>query len=129
VALSQIGKSGKDREMDQVKEKSCEARIDEQLENLEESVIHPLEHYYDGDQNGEWNNYPLAVSTYQLTKIELSWGGPSDFLEVKHEGADILSITYCFQDWFDGARRDVKEGSKVWEYCATVIQAREECGY
>jgi hypothetical protein len=115
--------------MDQVREKSCEARIDEQLENLEESVIHPLEHYYDGDQEGEWNNYPLAVSTYQLTKIELSWGGPSDFLEVKHEGADILSITYHFQDWFDGARRDVEEGSKVWEYCATVIQAREECGY
>ena len=115
--------------MDQVKEKSCEARIDEQLENLEESVIHPLEHYYDGDQNGEWNDYPLAVSTYQLTKIELSWGGPSDFLEVKHEGASIFSITYHFQDWFDGAIREVEEGSKVWEYCATVIQAREECGY
>jgi hypothetical protein len=115
--------------MDQVKEKSCEARIDEQLENLEESVIHPLEHYYDGDQEGEWNNYPLAVSTYQLTKIELSWGGPSDFLEVKHEGADIRSITYHFQDWFDGAKRDVEEGSKVWEYCATVIQSRDDCGY
>ena len=100
--------------MDQVKEKSCEARIDEQL---------------DGDQEGEWNNYPLAVSTYQLTKIELSWGGPSDFLEVKHEGLEIISITYYFQDWFDGAKREVEEGSNVWKYCATVIEARGECGY
>ena len=113
----------------ETKEARCEDRIDAQLENLEESVVHALEHYYDGDENGEWNNFPLAVSTYKLTKIELSWGGPSDFLEVKHDGADIHSVTYNFQDWFDGAHREVQEGSKVWEYCQTVIEAREEAGY
>lgn len=112
----------------ETQEKTCEARIDEQLENLEESVIQPLEHYYDGDENGEWNNYPLAVSTHKVTKIELSWGGPSDFLNVEHEGAEILSVTYHFQDWFDGATRAVSEGSNVWKYCQTVIEAREEAG-
>lgn len=114
--------------METTKQASCEARIDEQLENLEESVIHPLEHYFDGDQEGEWNNYPLAVSTHKITKIELSWGGPSDFLEVQHEGTEILSVKYYFQDWFDGAVRQVQEGSNVWKYCKTVIEAREESG-
>ena len=113
----------------ETKQATCEERIDSMLTNLEESVEEVLEHYYDGDQNGEWNNYPLAVTTRQETKIELSWGGPSDFLSVIHEGAEIYSVTYHFQDWFDGAVRSVQEGSKVWEYAQTVIEAREECGY
>jgi len=111
------------------KEATCEERIDEKLQALEEDVEQPLQHYYDGDHEGEWNNYPLAVSTRQETKIELSWGGPSDFLSVIHEGAEVISVTYHFQDWFDGAVRSVDEGSKVWEYVRTVIEAREECGY
>lgn len=113
----------------ETKEARCEDRIDSQLKELEEGVVHALEHYYDGDESGEWNNYPLAVSTCKLTKIELSWGGPADFLEVKHEGSEIYAVTYHLQDWFDGARRKVQEGSKVWEYCQTVIEAREEAGY
>ena len=64
-----------------------------------------------------------------MTKIEFSWGGPSDFLKVEHQGAMIINVTYHFQDWFDGAQRDVGQGSKVWEYARTVIEAREECGY
>lgn len=108
----------------ETKEATCEERIDAHLEALEEDVIHPTEHYYDGDENGEWNNYPLAVSTQQVTKIELSWGGPSSFLKVEHDEAEILSVTYHFQDWFDGAFRQVEEGSNVWKYCETVIQAR-----
>ena len=115
--------------MSNVRDLSCEERIDSQLANLEESCADIVKIYYEGDEEGEWNNYPLAVTTRQETKIELSWGGPSDFLSVIHEGADILSVTYHFQDWFDGAKRDIEEGSKVWEYVQTVIEAREECGY
>ena len=33
----------------------------------------------------------------------LSWGGPSDFVRFHEDG----SVTYHFQDWFDGAVRDV----------------------
>lgn len=107
------------------KQATCEERIDSQLNNLEEACADLVEKYYEGDEEGEWNKYPLAVSTRQETKIELSWGGPSDFLSVIHEGGDIYSVTYHFQDWFDGAMRSVSEGSKVWEYARTVIEARE----
>lgn len=115
----------------ETKQETCEERIDSQLQALEEDIAGVIQGYYDGEENEyeAWNNYPLAVSTRQETKIELSWGGPSDFLSVIHEGADVISVNYHFQDWFDGAVRQVKQGSKVWEYVRTVIEAREECGY
>lgn len=118
----------KGRKME-TKEKTCEERIDSQLTRLEESCADIVKIYYEGDEEGEWNNYPLSVDTYKMTRIQLSWGGPSDFLDVKHDGTIILAVTYHFQDWFDGAVRDIEEGSKVWEYARTVIEAREECGY
>lgn len=111
------------------KEATCEERIDSHLEALEEDIVDVIEQYYNGDDEGVWNNYPLSVDTYKMTRIQLSWGGPSDFLDVKHDGHIVLAVTYHFQDWFDGAVRDVEEGSKVWEYARTVIEAREECGY
>ena len=109
----------------ETREATCEERIDAHLEALEEDIQGVIQAYYEGDEEGAWNNYPLAVSTRQITKVELSWGGPSDFLNIEHEGAEIYRVTYHFQDWFDGAVREVGEGSKVWEYARTVIEARE----
>ena len=113
------------------KEATCEERIDAHLNALEEDIASVIQGYYDGEEEGyeAWNNYPISVDTYKMTRIQLSWGGPSDFLDVKHDGHIVLAVTYHFQDWFDGAVRDVEEGSKVWEYARTVIEAREECGF
>jgi len=118
------------------KEQTCEERIESQLANLEESVTDILKGYR-GEKEGqdsdegfeEWNDFPLSVETRKETKIQLSWGGPSDFLSVVHDGTDIFTVTYHFQDWFDGASRSVDGDSKIWEYAQTVIEAREECGY
>ena len=117
--------------MPKSKELKCEDRIDAQLLDLEGSCADILKGYYDGEEQGyeEWNEFPLAVTTRQETIIELSWGGPSDFLTVSHDKAEIHTVTYHFLDWFDEAIREVEEGSKVWQYAKTVIQAREECGY
>jgi hypothetical protein len=115
------------------KEQTCEERIDSQLSNLEESVTDILKGYYQEGESEEgyeaWNNFPLSVETRKETKIELSWGGPSDFLSVIHDGTDIFTVTYHFQDWFDGASRNIDGDSKIWTYAQTVIEAREECGY
>lgn len=113
------------------KQATCEERIDAQLQALEEDVTNILRGYYDGEDDGfeAWNEYPLAVSTRLVTKIELSWGGPSDFLTVEHDENHIYGVTYHFQDWFDGAKREVEQGSKVWEYAASVIEARQEAGF
>lgn len=112
------------------RELKCAERIEEYLASREESLADILKGYYDGDEQGfeEWNNYPLAVSTRKETKIELSYGGPSDFLTVIHDGTEIYTVTYHFLDWFDGATQAVSDSSKVWQYAQTVIDAREECG-
>jgi hypothetical protein len=50
--------------------------------------------------------YPLGLSTLRVHRVELSTGGPADFLEVfVDEDGDISRIVYHFQDWFDGAER------------------------
>jgi len=112
------------------KELKCEDRIESHLLALEEEISTILEGYYSGDDEGmeAYYNYPLAISSRIVTKIELSWGGPSDFLKVEHDENHIYSVMYHFQDWFDGAVRDVEEGSKVWEYAASIIEARQEAG-
>ena len=113
------------------KELKCEDRIEDQLTSLEESCTDLLKGYYDGEEDGfeNWNEFPLSVTTRQETKIELSWGGPSDFLSIVHDKDDIYTVTYHFLDWFDGATRAVDKDSKVWEYAQSVISMREECGY
>ena len=108
------------------KEATCEERIDAQLLALEEDVTEILRGFNSGEDDGweAWAEYPLAISQRLVTKIELSWGGPSDFLTVEHDENHIYRVTYHFQDWFDGAKRDVEEDSKVWEYAVSVIEAR-----
>lgn len=107
---------------------TCEERIDEYLARFEESAGELVEDYNSGedDRFENWNNAPLSVETRKITKVLMMWGGPSDFLEIEHEGTDIYKIEYHFQDWFDGAVRQVEEGSNVWEYAQTIINAREE---
>lgn len=111
------------------KEQTCAERIENELKNMEERAGELVADYYSGDEERfeEWNNYPLSVETRKITKVLMSWGGPSDFLKIEHEGTDIYSVEYHFQDWFDGAKREITdEDSNIWKYAQTIINAREE---
>jgi len=55
----------------------------------------------------ELYNLPLNISRKEVVKIEFSWGGPSDFVELDVYGNEVVSGTYHFQDWFDGAIRNI----------------------
>lgn len=48
--------------------------------------------------------YPLAVTVSYSVRVELSTGGPADYLvaEVDTDGG-VRSIAYHFADWFDHA--------------------------
>ncbi|HEC72593.1 MAG: hypothetical protein ACTSW7_00625 [Candidatus Thorarchaeota archaeon] len=50
---------------------------------------------------------PLAISKTVQFKIELSYGGPQDYicLDWDPEGKDWTGGSYHYLDWFDGARR------------------------
>lgn len=50
--------------------------------------------------------YPLAVTVSYSVRVELSTGGPADYLVAEVDGdGDIRSISYHFADWFDHAAR------------------------
>lgn len=52
--------------------------------------------------------YPLGVSTYRVHRIDLSTGGPGDWLEVMVDSDGAISrISYHFAPWFDHASRDL----------------------
>lgn len=53
----------------------------------------------------EWaNEYPLAVTKLTVVRIDLSTGGPGDWLEAHvDDDKDIRRIEYHFNDWFDHA--------------------------
>ena len=55
---------------------------------------------------------PLGLEVRPVLSVQLSWGGPSDWLEIELEndsGHDIRRVTYHFADWFDHAEREVSE--------------------
>lgn len=52
--------------------------------------------------------YPLAVERFTVVRVELSTGGPADWFEATiDDDGTITRVEYVFQDWFDGARRDL----------------------
>lgn len=102
-----------------IKDKSCAARIKDSLESLNEE----LEELMNNPDNDELDDPALSVDEFTLTSICLSYGGPSSYLEVKHVGSDIISVTYRYSDWFDTATLPVYESEPAYEYARNIIES------
>jgi len=94
-------------------------------EPSEEAVAKFVEEYY---KNSEYNEtsideFHLGFSKMTVIKIELSTGGPADFIEVfLDEDAFIIKAIYHYQDWFDGAQIEVKDDDPMMEYIARFVE-------
>jgi hypothetical protein len=55
----------------------------------------------------ELSEYPLAVSMERVVRVDLSTGGPADWLELFYQADESRPhrIVYHFADWFDHAER------------------------
>jgi len=97
--------------------KTCEERIDEELESRLKDFKLALDGKYGealGDKDMEIedfldfiNNYALAYDDdahYRAKRLELSWGGPQDYFLFFEDGI----IEYHFLHWFDGAKRTLE---------------------
>lgn len=68
---------------------------------------------------------PIGISVQKVIKVQLSWGGPADYIEIyvsgypEQEGID--KVVYHYQDWFDGASMIVPENSDMFEYAVWFI--------
>ncbi len=112
------------------KDASCEARINDELVSREEYVESLLnaignDEPFDGydDPLDALHEFPLGVSKYEIIRIDLSTGGPGDWIEAKIDSRDneILSVTYHFNDWFDHASRKLNEHSPLWAYAEQIV--------
>lgn len=95
---------------------SCEERIDKELKRVIGDFKRAMESINEDGQVVisedevyediiEWlNSYALSYEDdphYRAKRLELSWGGPSDYFLFFESG----DIEYHFLDWFDGASR------------------------
>ena len=114
------------------KEQTCEERISSQLES-EEANLKAIYDVLDGTNDGqelddayeELHQYALGMSTRQETIITLSWGGPASYIEVIHEGADIIRAVYRFSDWYDTATQELDDESPLYRYAQELINIQE----
>lgn len=104
--------------------RSCSARIYDELVERE-TLIEELSDRWlednDEDAYDELNNLALGIESKKVIKIELSTGGPADWVEVWCDDSQILEMYYHFSDWFDHAERKISETSSLWTWCESVI--------
>ena len=63
----------------------------------------------------ELDTLPIGSSWQNVVKIELSWGGPADWLEVwVDQDGSVSHVVYHFADWFDHAERKIAYGTPLW---------------
>jgi len=82
--------------------------------------------FADPDSDEYFDDPALGIDEKELTVITLSYGGPADYLEVTHLGADVESVTYRYSDWFDTATVSVQEDTPLYKYATYVIECNNE---
>lgn len=108
-------------ELDELTEQFVEEFTkNEDREPSEDEVAKFRENASDNEYNEDsLVEFPLGFVITKVIKIELSTGGPADYLEVfiDPEYKDtIVRVVYHFADWFDHAQMEVNENDPLWEF-------------
>jgi len=99
-------------------EQKCADLIHEKMTEREEEFRSLL-----NDPNSDDNDEPaLSIDKYEIIKVCLSYGGPSDYIEITHDEGDIRSVIYRYSDWFDTATREVPENSSLMDYARYIVE-------
>lgn len=89
------------------KQKTCQDSIGEHLDSRLEDIKEALSNE---EARESFDNQILSIDKQTIFRVCLSWGGPADYFDVTvdTENREITKISYVFQDWFDGAERELK---------------------
>jgi hypothetical protein len=100
------------------RERSCEARIAEELKNVNDYLVSA---YQEIDQANEAEDYekqeeleeaiePYGVTVVRTMRLTLSGGGPASWLDIELDETNTPArVEYHFADWFDHASTPVTE--------------------
>jgi hypothetical protein len=83
------------------------------------------------DAQEELDNFALAVTTQVLLRIDISTGGPADYLTAvcwrgQYGALEVQSVTYHFADWFDHAETPVASDSPLYAYAEQMAELYAE---
>ena len=108
--------------MTKVKQLSCAERIKESLSSLNDDLTKVMSNENHDDY---FDDPALSIDRFQLTSVCLSYVGPSSYLEIKHVGSEVISVTYRFSDWFDTATLPVFDSEPAYEYARSIVEGLE----
>jgi hypothetical protein len=102
---------------------TCDERINDEM--VQRNAM--LRQVMDNPNHDDYFDDPaLSIERFKFTRVCFSYGGPSDYLEIRHRDGEIVAAEYVFHDWYDGARRVVNPGTPMYEYAQSVIEYEEE---
>jgi hypothetical protein len=102
--------------------KTCKGRIKDSLKSLNEDLTALMDNPNSDDY---YDDPALSIDSFTLTSVCLSYGGPSSYLEIKHKGSDVISVTYRFSDWGDTATTPVYESEPAYDYARSIVEGLE----
>lgn len=108
---------------------TCAERIEDELKDREEQLRDLFTQTESEDQEEvesaweEIHSMAYGISEFRTYRVIWSGGGPADFIDIiTDQGGEIQKVEYVYQDWYDGARQEVKEGSAVWRYAEMILE-------
>lgn len=116
------------------RQKTCEELIAQQLKSRDDdlaglyAVANGEAATFEGEVMDEeeaherLDTFALGISTYTVLRIDLSTGGPADWLEVKLDEGQVQNVTYHYADWFDHAEREVGDDEALWQYAESCAE-------
>lgn len=104
--------------------KSCAARIYDAMQSREETIDELWTKAFedcDDEASEELWNLALDITSKKVIRIDLSTGGPADWIEVWCDDYGISEMVYHFSDWFDHAERKISDSSMLWTWAESLI--------
>lgn len=103
---------------------TCAELIGQELADREEYLADLYARADDGEDKAQEEIWEMAygISTHSVTRVTWSGGGPADYLDITHDKSDIIKVEYVYQDWFNGATKEVEEDSAVYRYAVDILE-------
>lgn len=105
--------------------KTCADLIEQELSDREQYLADLYTRADDGEDNAQEEVWEMAygISTLSVTRVIWSGGGPADFIEITHDGGELVKVEYVYQDWYDGARVTVDADTAVYRYAVDILES------
>jgi hypothetical protein len=108
--------------------KTCADLIASELADREQYLANLYEEMNSDEQetsdraSEEVQEMAYGIQVYSVAKVIWSGGGPADWIEITFNKYDLIKVEYIYQDWYDGAKVNVGEGSAVWRYAEEMLE-------